>query len=219
MYTLPNGAKFHLGATFGTPIVVTAATNALQAVLSAAAHGLAAKAEFIFKSGWEDANDRVFRVANPTTGNFEVEGLDTTSTSLFEAGGGVGTIIPILSWVEIQQVLNPSTSGGDPKFATVEPLARKNAIQIPAGFNPMALTIPIGDDPSLLGYKALKTASDGSELRPLRVRKPGANNSGSVTYFYGYPYLNEVSSMTKDQVDTVTAGMTIQGKPTRYATS
>lgn len=215
MYTLPNGSKFYLGTTFGTPIVVTAATNAAQAVLSAAAHGLAAKAEFIFKSGWEDANDRVFRVANPTTGNFEVEGLNTTSTSLFEPGGGVGTIIPILTWVEIQQVLNPTTSGGDPKFATVEPLARKSAIQIPAGFNPTSLTIPIGDDPSLLGYQALKLASDNTELRPVRSRKP----NGNVNYFYGYPYLNEIQSMTKDQVDTVQAGMTIQGKPTRYATS
>jgi hypothetical protein len=213
-YSLPNGARLHLGATFGTPLVVTAATNAAQAVLSVAAHGLAAKAEFIFKSAWEDANDRVFRVANPTTGNFEVEGLDTSNTSLFEPGGGVA-IIPILSWVEIQQVLNPSTSGGDPKFATVEPLARKNAIQIPAGFNPMSLTIPIGDDPTLLGYKALKAASDNQDLRPLRTRKP----NGNVNYFYGFVFLNEVASMTKDQVDTVQAGMTIQGKPTRYATS
>jgi hypothetical protein len=215
MYTLPNGSKFYLGATFGSPIPITAITNAAQAVASATAHGLAAKAEFILKTNWEDANDRVFRVANPTTNAFEIEGLDTTSTALFEAGGGVGTIIPILSWVEIQQVLNPTTSGGDPKFATVEPLARKNAIQLPAGFNPMSLTIPIGDDPTLLGYKALKAASDNQDLRPLRSRKP----NGSVNYFYGYPYLNEVSTMAKDQVDTVTAGMTIQGKPTRYATS
>lgn len=214
-YTLPDGSKLYLGTTFGTPIAITAVTNADPAVASAAAHGLTAGTPFILNTGWEDANERVFRVADPLTGSFEIEGFNSTNTNLFPAGSGVGTVVPITAWQEIQQVLNPSTSGGEQQYATVEPLAKKNAIQIPTSFSPMSLSIPIGDDPTLAGYIALKAASDARELRPLRIQKP----NGSVNFFYGYVSLNEVPSMTKGQVDTVTASFALQGLPVRYATS
>lgn len=214
-YTLPDGSKLFLGITFAAPIAITAITNALNPVATAAGHGLAAGVPFILKSGWEDANERVFRVIDPVTGTFKIEGLDATSTNLFTPGGGAGTVVPVTAWQEIQQVLNPSTSGGEQQYATVEPLAQRNAIQLPTSFSPMSLTIPIGDDPTLPGYIALKKASDNRELRPLRVQKP----NGAVNYFYGYVSLNEVPSMTKGQVDTVTATLALQGLPTRYATS
>lgn len=214
-YTLPDGSKLFLGTTFGAPITITAVSNTSAAVASAVGHGLTAKTPFIFTSGWEDANDRVFRVANPLAGTFEIEGLDSTNTNLFTPLGGVGTVKPITGWQEIQQVLNPSTSGGEQQFATVEPLAKRNAIQIPTGFSPMSVTIPIGDDPTLPGYIALKAASDNRDIRPLRIQKP----NGAVNYFYGYVSLNEVPSLTKGQVDTVTATFALQGLPVRYAAS
>lgn len=214
-YTLPDGSKLFLGTTFGSVLTVTAASNANPAVLTVAAHGLSAGAPFVLTSGWEDVDGRVYRVEDPLAGSFEVAGLDTTDTNLFTPGGGVGSIRPITGWQEIQQVLNPSTSGGEQQFATVEPLAKKNAIQLPTNFSPMTLTIPIGDDPTLPGYIALKAASDKREQRPLRIQKP----NGATNYFFGYVSLNEVPSMTKGQVDTVTATFALQSLPTRYATA
>lgn len=212
-YSLPDGSKLFLGTTFAAAIPITAASNANPAVLTAAGHGLTAGTPFIFKSGWEEANERVFRVFDPVSGSFKAEGLDTTSTTLYTAGGGAGSVVPVTAWQEIQQVLNPSTSGGEQQFATVEPLALRNAIQIPTSISPMTLSIPIGDDPTLPGYIALKAASDNRALRPLRIVKP----NGAVNYFYGYVSLNEVPSLTKGQVDTVTATFALQGLPTRYA--
>jgi hypothetical protein len=214
-YSLPDGSKLFLGTTFGSPITVTAVSNADPAVATAAAHGLAAGAPFIFHTGWEDANERVFRVADPDSGTFEIEGFNSTNVNLFPVGSGIGTVVPITAWQEIQQVLNPSTSGGEQQYATVEPLAKRNAIQIPTNISAMTLTIPIGDDPTLAGYIALKAASDARDLRPLRIVKP----NGAVNYFYGYVSLNEVPSLTKGQVDTVTAAFALQGLPVRYATS
>ncbi len=214
-YSLPDGSKLFLGTTFGTPITITAASNANPAVLTATAHGLADGAPFIWNTGWEDANESVYRVDGSLTNTFEVEGFNSTNTNLFPAGSGVGTVVPITAWQEIQQVLNPSTSGGEQQYATVEPLAKRNAIQIPTNISAMTLTIPIGDDPTLPGYIALKAASAAREQRPLRIVKP----SGAVNYFYGYVSLNEVPSLTKGQVDTVTAAFALQNPPTRYATS
>lgn len=214
-YSLPDGSKLFLGTTFGSPITVTAVSNANPAVISATAHGLTDGTPFIWNTGWEDANERVFRADDVTTDALDVEGFNSTNTNLFPAGSGVGTIVPITAWQEIQQVLNPSTSGGEQQYATVEPLAKRNAIQIPTNISAMTLTIPIGDDPTLAGYIALKAASDAREQRPLRIVKP----NGAVNYFYGYVSLNEVPSLTKGQVDTVTAAFALQGLPVRYATS
>jgi len=214
-YTLPDGSKLFLGVAFSAPIAVTAISNADPAVATAAAHGLTANTPLIFTSGWEDADARVYRVEDPTTNNFELAGLDSTDTTLYTPGGGTGTVRAVTGWQEIQQVLNPSTSGGEQQFATVEPLAKRNAIQLPTNFSPMTLTIPIGDDPTLPGYLALKAASDKRELRPLRIQKP----NGATNYFYGYVSLNEVPSLTKGQVDTVTATFALQGLPTRFTTA
>lgn len=214
-YTLPDGSKLFLGVTFGSPIALTAVSNANPAVASAAGHGLTAGTPFVLTSGWEDADGRVYRVEDPLSGTFEISGLDSTDNNLYTPGGGTGSVKSITGWQEIQQVLNPSTTGGEQQFATVEPLAKKNAIQLPTNFSPMTLIIPIGDDPTLPGYIALKAASDKREQRPLRIQKPG----GATNYFYGYVSLNEVPSMTKGQVDTVTATFALQALPTRFATA
>lgn len=214
-YTLPDGSKLFLGVTFGAVINVTALSNADPAVATANGHGQTAGTPFILTSGWEDADARVYRVADPAANTFEIDGLDSTDTTLYTPSGGTGSIRPITAWQEIQQVLNPSTSGGEQQFATVEPLAKKNVIQIPTNFSAMTLTIPIGDDPTLPGYLALKAASDKREQRPLRIQKP----NGATNYFFGYVSLNEVPSLTKGQVDTVTATFAMQSLPTRYATA
>ena len=211
-YSLPDGSKLFLGITFGSPITVSAVTNADPANATATAHGQTLGTVFIFNSGWEDADGRVFRVANPTTNNFDVEGLDASSTSLYSAGTGTGTIVPVTAWQEIQQVLNPTTSGGEQQYVTVSPLARRNDIQIPSNISAMSMSIPIGDDPTLAGYQAVKLAADNRELRPLKILKP----NGNVTYFYGYVGFNEVASFSKGQVDTVTASFAMQGLPTKY---
>jgi len=211
-YTVPDGSQLFISTALAAAIPLTAVTNTDPAVASAAAHGLLDGKEFIFFSGWGDANNRVFRAANKTVDAFDIEGLDATNPKRFAAGGGVGSAVPIATWQEIQQVLNPTSSGGEPKYADVDPLASMNAFQIPAGFSATSITIPIGDDPSLPGYKALKKVSDERSLVVLKVQKP----AGGVNYFYGYAALNETPSMTKGQVDTVTAYFAPQGLTTRY---
>lgn len=106
-YTLPDGSKLFLGTTFAAPIAITELSNANPAVATATAHGLQAGAVFILKSGWEDANDRIFRVgAAPAANTFVIEGLNSTDTNMFTPGGGLGSVTPITGWQEIQQVLN-----------------------------------------------------------------------------------------------------------------
>ena len=78
-YFIPDGTRFAIATATGAPVSITGISNAATAVVSAAGHGLAAKAPFILMSGWEDLNEGVFRAAAPTTGTFELEGVDSTN--------------------------------------------------------------------------------------------------------------------------------------------
>ena len=85
-YSLPNGSTIHIGSAVGSALTVTLATNANPCVMTSTAHGLSNGDYIIVTSGWARTTDRVFRVANITANTFELEGHDTSSTSVFAAG-------------------------------------------------------------------------------------------------------------------------------------
>ena len=115
MAAVPTGTLFSVATTFGSPITVTVVTNASPAVCTATAHGLSNGDIIEVTSGWGRANKRVFRVANVTANTFELEGFDTSSTSFFPAGTGIGTVREVTAWTQLTKVMNPATQGGDPK--------------------------------------------------------------------------------------------------------
>ena len=82
-FKLSDGVRYSIGTATAAAITVSGISNADPAIVSATAHGLAAKAPFILSSGWEDINDSVYRVgASPLTGSFALEGVDTMDTAL-----------------------------------------------------------------------------------------------------------------------------------------
>jgi hypothetical protein len=212
-FSIPDGTTIHLGATFGSAISITSISNATTAVVTAAAHGLSAGDIITVKSGWQRINERVFRVANPLAGTFELEGLDTSDTSAFPIGTSSGSAVKTLTFTQITQVIGISTSGGDQQFATVSPLESDFEIQIPTMYSAQSLSMDIGDDPTLAGYQALKKAADARAIRPLLLQ----NKNGSKIYYYGYVSLNETPSKNKGQVDTVKSSFSLLSRPTRYA--
>jgi hypothetical protein len=118
MPAVPTGTLFSVATTFGSNITVTAVTNANPAVCTATAHGLSNGDVIEVTSGWGRLNKRVFEVANVATNTFELEGMDTSSTSFFPAGTGIGTVREVTAWTQLSKVMNPATQGGDPKTVT-----------------------------------------------------------------------------------------------------
>lgn len=212
-FSIPDGTTIHLGTSFGTAVAVTGISNATTAVVSAAAHGLANGDMIILKSGWQRANERVFRVANVSTGTFELEGFDTSDVNVFPAGTSSGSAQKILTFTQITQVIGISTSGGEQQFATVSPLESDFEIQIPTMYSAQTISMEIGDDPTLAGYQAVKKAADARAIRPLLM----INKNGSKIYYYGYVSLNETPTKNKGQVDTVAGTFSLLSRPVRYA--
>src|SRR5574337_1437474 len=127
------GTSFAIGATYGTQFTVTAISNATAAVATlSASHGVTVGDIIELTSGWDLANLRVFRVSALATNDATLEGFDTSDTSKFPAGGGVGTGREVSTWTNITQVTPEfAISGGDQNFADTTTIANLVRQQIP----------------------------------------------------------------------------------------
>jgi hypothetical protein len=210
---LPNGVIISLATTYGAPKAVTAVTNANPGVASSAAHGLANGAIIESTSGWQKITDRILRVAASASGAFALEGVDTTNTTFYPPGTGVGSVREITAFTQITQILELSTSGGEMQFANYSFLENDFESQLPTQASAQSLTMSIGDDPSLPGYQALKAAAESRAIRALKLQMP----NGSVILFNGYVSFNETPTMTKGSVMACAATFSLQSRPVRYA--
>lgn len=211
-YYFAEGSKFYFSTTFAAAKSVTIATNANPSVLTAVAHGIVDNEEFLFTSGWEDATDSVYKADTLTADTISPLGLNSTNTNYFASGGGVGSIQKVSSWLEVPQVLGVTPSGGDARFTDVNPLAKRNGIKFPTGFNPMALTLDLGHDPAGVNYATMLDVSRTFTKCAFKQVSGG----GGVTYGYGYMIVSEAPSLAVGQPNKVQCAMSFLGRSISY---
>lgn len=211
--SLPNGVVFNVASAYAAAKTITAITNANPAVVTCAAHGLTDGDIIVLASGWNKLNEKAVRVANSDTNTFELEGVDTTNTTSFPAGGGVGTLREVTSWVQISQVLENTSQGGDQQFVTYSFLEEDVEHQIPTVKSASSIQFSIGDDASLAWYPILSAANDDRQPRAVKAVLP----SGSLILYNGYITLNKTPSMTKNQIMALASTLSLTSEPVRYA--
>ena len=211
-YYFPEGSKFYFSKTFAAAKTISAITNASPAVATSTAHGYVDGDEILLTSGWEDATDTVFRVDQLTADTFGIMGLNTTNTNFYPTGSGAGEARKVSTWVEMPQVLNISTSGGDARFTTISPLAKRNDINVPTGFNAMSISITLGHDPSNANYQQMLDISRTLEKVAFKMVLSG----GAVGYGYGYMNVAEAPQLNRNQANQVNASITLLGRFMSY---
>ncbi len=210
---LPDGSIVSIATTYDAAKPITAISNANPAVATAAAHGFANGDLIEIKSGWQKINERIVRVASSTAGAFNIEGINTTSTSDFPVGSATPASARLISgWTQISQILSFEMSGGDQQFATYSFLEEDFERQLPTVTSARSIKIGIADDPNLAGFQALKAVGGTKTNRALRVALP----NGSVLLYNGIVSFNETPTLQKGNVMQVTATFSLQGVPTRY---
>ncbi|MDR0275931.1 MAG: phage tail protein [Burkholderiaceae bacterium] len=213
-YSFSDGSRFFLGKTLGAVKNITDATNASPVVLTVD-NNFSPGDEVLVTSGWDDLTDTVYVPSEVTFNSLTLGGvipIDTTDVNFFPPGSGMGTVQKVESWVEIGQTLGINSSGGDPKFVNIDPLARRNAIQVPVGFNAHSLTIDIGYDPTLQGYQELVAAARALQRRAFKFVLTG----GQTGYGFGYVAVNEMPKLQKGQPNQVSATISLLGKFVGY---
>jgi hypothetical protein len=210
--SLPNGTTFSIATAYAALLTVTAATNAVETVLSVT-NTLAPGDIVEYSSGWSRANNRLFRVKAATANSATLEGLDTTLTSLYPAGSGTGSIRKVNTWQQITQVLENTSSGGEPQYQTYSFLEQDFDSQIPTTTSAQSIAMTIADDPTLPGYVALRNAALTRAPTALRANLP----QGGVILYNTLVAFDETPSMTKGNLMSVKAGFALQNRPVRYA--
>jgi hypothetical protein len=212
--SLPNGATISIGSTYGTARAVSAASNASPSVIALeASHGIVVSDIFEWTSGWSRANGNVYRASAVATNDVSVEGLNATSTTIYPAGSGTGTIREVTAWQQITQILDTGTSGGEQQFVTYSFLEDSAEHQIPTVKSPVVFNLTIADDASLAHYAVLAAADADRAQRVLRVLLP----SGSPIYFSAYVTLQKTPTLTKNEVMGLKVTLSLINEVTRYA--
>lgn len=209
--SLPNGALVAIANAYGTSAAITALSNALPGEATAT-NTLAAGSFVEITSGWSRLNSRIVRTAAPTGTTFDLEGYDTTSTSIYPPGAGVGSFRSITGWTQLEQILTSTSNGGDQQFLNYQLLEGDSQLRIPTVKNAAGLTLSIADDPTLAGYILAAAANDDRLPRAVKVTLP----NGSIIVYNAYVSLEPTPSLTINQIVAVQCTLSFLNLPVRY---
>jgi len=211
-YYFPEGTKVYYSVTFAAAKTITGVTNASPAVATSTSHGYTDLDPVLLLSGWEDANNTVWEVDQQTADTFNITGLDSTSTTYYPAGSGTGTAQKVSTWVEVPQILTINSNGGGTKYGTVSPLATRNDIKTPIGFEASSIDLELGYDPANAVQVAMAGITRAFTKVALKLVVPG----GGRIYGYGNLMLSEVPKLSKGNAITKPASISFDGRMVSY---
>lgn len=214
MAQVPTGTTFFIASAYATAKTVTAVSNAVEAVVSSTAHGYSNGDIIEMTSGWGRLNKRVYRVKAVAADSFTLEGQDTTNTTFFPAGTGVGSARKINTFTQITSVMNPQSSGGDPKTVNYKFVESDVEYSINDGFAATNYTMELDADAiGSAGYTALKSLTEVQTDTCLQM----VTRSGSKVYQPCTVALNESIRLQDGQINRVTCAFSGNNRLTRYA--
>lgn len=214
MAQVPTGSTFYVASTIASSKTTTVVTNASEAVVTSAAHGYSNGDVVEMTSGWGRLNRRVFRIKSVTTDTFVLESADTSSTTFFPSGTGIGSVRKITAFTQITTVMSPQSSGGEPKQVAYKYIESDVEYNINDGFTATSYTMDLdADSIGTAGYTALKTLTDVQTDTCLKI----VTRSGSLLFVPCTVALNESVSMQDGQINKCKASFNGNNRITRYA--
>lgn len=210
--SVPNGALVAIASGYGSAVTVTDISNASEAVVTAT--NTFATGDLVeVTSGWSRLTNKILRVKSATSTTFVLEGYDTSSTSIYPAGGGVGSVRKISGTTQLSQILSSTTDGGVQQFVDYQFLESEMQKRIPTIKSAAGLTFEVADDATQPGYILASTANDDRLPRAVTVTLP----SGSKILYNAYISLNRTPSLTVNAIMSCQVTLSLLAEPVRYA--
>lgn len=213
--TRTTGTQFAIATGLAASKNMTALSNATNAVATLeASHGVGVGDFVVLTSGWDRANGRVFRASAVATNDVTLEGLNTSDTSLFPPGGGIGSVQEVTGWTTLSQISPEfSVSGGDQNFADITFVTNVIRQQIPTDRNPIEVTLPYFFDLTLGWVATVETVSDQAIARPFRMVFPNQTRLVANAYWSIRKVPTNQDSTLRGQID-----LSFINEATSYAT-
>ncbi len=213
--TISTGAIIAIAKTYGASVTMSALSNASQAVATlAGGHGVSVGDYLEVTSGWGLLDKRIVRVDAVSTNDITFEDIDTSNTTKYPSGSGIGSIRRITAWTNLSQIKNISTSGGDLQFADVTAIDDVVSKQIPTVRSAVSMTIDAYDDPTLTWYADVKTATDARIPYGMRMTTPNGAKTVANTYWSMSP----VPTVATNDAVMTSISLSYAAEPVRYAT-
>ncbi len=214
MLYLPNGSVVAIASTYDALDDISAITNASEAVATLeASHGVLQGDIVEITSGWAKLNGRIARAKTVSTNDVTLEGINTTSTTNYPAGSGVGSVRVVSAWTQISQILESTAAGGEQQFYNYQFLEDTDSErQIPTIRSARSLQFTVADDATLPHYAILDAADQDRIPRALRLTMP----SGAVVFYNGYVSFNKTPTLTKNEAMALVVTLSLSAEPTRY---
>lgn len=212
--TLSTGVSVYVAKTYAAPLSFTAASNAASCALTVSGSTIVAGDFVEVTSGWGRLDKRIVRagVGSGAT-SLILEGIDTSDTSKYPTGTGLGSVRKITAWTEITQIKTVSTSGGDQQYADITAINDVVSRQMPTTRGAVNMSLEVYDDPSQ-SYFADVIAADDSRT-PYGLRMRFAN--GSNTLANAYWSLMRVPNIATNEAMTTNISLSFAAEPVRYA--
>lgn len=211
-FRLPNGSTFDFAETYSADVTITSISNANPAVASATGHGFLEGDIVVVTSGWVKLTGRAFKVGAVTTDTFEILGVNTLSTQSYPSGVSAGTAKSVTKWVNIPQITEVASSGGEQQFYQFGFLEEDEDRQIPTTKSPSTLTLTVADDPSQPYVPVVEMAD---ELKEERIQRLNLVN-GDIILYNSIASITNTPSLTRNQIMVRTITLAQQGRVTRY---
>lgn len=213
--TLSTNVTVSIGSAMGADVTMSAVTNANPAVATiAGGHAIIVGDYIRITSGWDMLNGRVVRVSAVAVNDITLEGVDTSNTTRYPVGAGVGSIAEVTTWTQLSQLKTLSTSGGDISFADVTSLSDQDQRQMPTVRSPVQMSIEYFDDQSLAWIDEVTTASDARTPYPVMM----TFTSGARTVGNAYWSLATIPTVALNEAVTSKIDLSYASTPIRYAT-
>jgi len=215
MAQVPTGTTFFIASSYGAPVTTTVVSNASEAVVTtSAAHGYANGDVVEVTSGWGRLNKRVARIKAAAGSSLTLEGMDTTNTTFYPTGTGIGSVRKITAFTQITQVTSASSTGGEPKTVPYKYIESDVEFSINDGFGATSYTLELdADSIGTAGYTALKNLTEVQTDSCLRM----VSRNGAPIYQPGTVALNESVSLADGQINKVKVSVNGNNRLTRYA--
>lgn len=210
----PNGTVFSISTATGTAATITEVSNADPGVATAAAHGFTDGDILLLSVASTRLDQRIARVDASDTGTFALEGINTTSTTLFPTGFGVGTAIDVTTFVPISQTTDSASSGGEQQYAQWVYLEDGRQRQRKTFKNARALQLTLDYDPALAWHDALLEADQDGSTRVLRAALP---NGDTLYWSVEVSFSGEPSFNINQNMQVVASMSLVAQESTRYA--
>lgn len=185
--TFPDGSVIGFSTAIAAPIPFTAITNAAVPEITTAG-SIAEDSILVVQSGWPSLNNRAVVAGATLSTETELIGVDTTDTTLYPAGRGIGAVAIASSFVDFSQQGELTSSGGEPQLYTGKWLEDQlgQEFQVPIGQSARSYSLPLDYDKDLPWFEAAKAVSRKRKPVVIRISLPG----GDIIYEYGYLHFN-----------------------------